>query len=606
MTPWPWPALLNHLWQSTLFVLLVWLATLTLRKNGARVRFGLWTASSVKFLIPIAVLVGLGERMQWREAPQAMQPAVLFVMQDVLAPAAVVISAQPPSVTPPAPLIWPWILAAVWGLGAAVVLGTWWRQWRPIRSALRQATPLRLDTQYGADDLSIMSSPSMPEPGVVGIHRPRLLLPEGLVQRVTPAQLRALLAHERCHVRWRDNLVAAIHMAVETVFWFHPLVWWIETRLVDERERACDEAVLRSGSRPQDYAEAILEVCRQSVGVRPVCVTGVSGSNLRKRVEAIMRNEVGRPLTQRRQWAVGLIVAATAAVPVVGGALMSQSQEVVPPAGLAFEAASITRSAFPFPPPDASPSVESLTTAAQKASISVASGSQVTRISGPLHVLIQVAYAVSRLQVEWGAPWVRSVPYSVEARTRSGATQDEVRGMLQSLLAERFGLSLSREARILPVYELVLADGGAKLGPMTQGDCVAPGSVRWDLIDLEAPLFVCGPSRRRTLSQNPETRPRPRWPRVDRIEAGRVPIDGLIDLISGDVDRVIVNRTGFGDRINLVLDFAAEGNPKLRLPPSSGPTIFEALEEQLGLRLQPATAAVDVLVIERAEEPALN
>ena len=54
-------------------------------------------------------------------------------------------------------------------------------------------------------------------------------------------------------------------MAVEAMFWFHPAVWWIESRLIDERERACDEAVLQSGSQPSDYAEGILEVCRQSV-----------------------------------------------------------------------------------------------------------------------------------------------------------------------------------------------------------------------------------------------------------------------------------------------------------------------------------------------------
>jgi hypothetical protein len=56
------------------------------------------------------------------------------------------------------------------------------------------------------------------------------------------ASMEAMLAHELCHVRRRDNLVAAMHMMVEAVFWFHPLVWWIGVRLMEERERACDEA----------------------------------------------------------------------------------------------------------------------------------------------------------------------------------------------------------------------------------------------------------------------------------------------------------------------------------------------------------------------------
>ena len=70
----------------------------------------------------------------------------------------------------------------------------------------------------------VLSSPSMPEPGVVGIRRPRLLLPKGIVERLTPAQLRAVIAHERCHVRCHDNLAAAIHTVAEAIFFRRSLV----------------------------------------------------------------------------------------------------------------------------------------------------------------------------------------------------------------------------------------------------------------------------------------------------------------------------------------------------------------------------------------------
>lgn len=80
-------------------------------------------------------------------------------------------------------------------------------------------------------------------------------------RKLTDAQLESVIAHELCHVRRHDNLAAALHMLVEAVFWFHPLVWWIGARLVDERERACDEEVVRLGSDPQIYAESILKVC---------------------------------------------------------------------------------------------------------------------------------------------------------------------------------------------------------------------------------------------------------------------------------------------------------------------------------------------------------
>jgi bla regulator protein blaR1 len=79
---------------------------------------------------------------------------------------------------------------------------------------------------------------------------------------LTSEQLKAIFDHELCHVECRDNLTALLHMLVEAIFWFHPLVWWVGARLVDERERACDEAVLQAGNAPEVYAEGILEVCK--------------------------------------------------------------------------------------------------------------------------------------------------------------------------------------------------------------------------------------------------------------------------------------------------------------------------------------------------------
>jgi bla regulator protein blaR1 len=99
------------------------------------------------------------------------------------------------------------------------------------------------------------------------------LLPEGIFDRLTPTQLEAVIAHELCHVRHRDNLIAAIHMFVETAFWFHPLVWWIGKRMVEERERACDEEVLRLGSEPRVYAEGILKCVQVLRGI----IAGVRG-----------------------------------------------------------------------------------------------------------------------------------------------------------------------------------------------------------------------------------------------------------------------------------------------------------------------------------------
>src|SRR5206468_6567516 len=131
-------------------------------------------------------------------------------------------------------------------------------------------------------------SPGLLEPGIVGVFHPVLLLPAGIAQRLTAQQLDAVFAHELCHVRRRDNLSSAIHMIAEALFWFHPLVWWIGARLVEERERACDEAVLRQGNDPHHYAEAILQVCRSYVEWPMPLVSGVTGSNIAARLKTIV------------------------------------------------------------------------------------------------------------------------------------------------------------------------------------------------------------------------------------------------------------------------------------------------------------------------------
>jgi hypothetical protein len=132
----------------------------------------------------------------------------------------------------------------------------------------------------------------------------------------SPAQLETVVVHEVCHVRRQDNLTAAIHMLVEAVFWFHPFAWWIGSRLMDERERACDEEVLRTVGKPQVYAEAILNVCKRYVESPLVCVAGVSGSSIVKRIEAIVRNDVGRPVPLWKRGLLAIAAASACALPI--------------------------------------------------------------------------------------------------------------------------------------------------------------------------------------------------------------------------------------------------------------------------------------------------
>src|SRR5688500_15539608 len=175
-----------HLWQSTLVVGVVWLMTLALRGNRAHVRHRLWLAASVKFLVPFSWLVAMGAQLEWRTAPSIAQPAATFVMEEILAPPVIAGAASAPAAQPTS--AWPWMLASIWVVGLAGALFWWWRQWRLVQAALREAKPIELGSTYDVADLRVMSSASTFEPGVVGIWRPVLLWPEGLADRLTPAQ----------------------------------------------------------------------------------------------------------------------------------------------------------------------------------------------------------------------------------------------------------------------------------------------------------------------------------------------------------------------------------------------------------------------------------
>jgi hypothetical protein len=104
----PWTAaLVNHLWQSTAFAVGAWLLTIVLRQNHARTRFRLWMIASAKFLVPISLLIGVGERLQLRPAAQVAPPAFSMVMEGLTEPVpvhATIETARPgPSHAAPAP-----------------------------------------------------------------------------------------------------------------------------------------------------------------------------------------------------------------------------------------------------------------------------------------------------------------------------------------------------------------------------------------------------------------------------------------------------------------------------------------------------------------------
>jgi uncharacterized protein (TIGR03435 family) len=159
---------------------------------------------------------------------------------------------------------------------------------------------------------------------------------------------------------------------------------------------------------------------------------------------------------------------------------------------------------------------------------------------------------------------------------------------------------LRRETRQLPVYELVPARDGLKIAPMKEGGCVGKAQAK-----PFAALDICGGMRRQIVSLTPERR--------DLIEAVGVPMPTLIEFLSDEVGRVVIDKTGFTDLFSFRLEFgstlAAGFLPNADSPAalnSPGLSIFTAVEEQLGVRLRSVIGRAEVLVIDRLERPSPN
>ena len=305
----------NHVWQSTLIAAVIAAFMTTLREHGAHVRYWLWWAASTKFLLPFSLLTWLGGALGRGRAPLVDLGELPVTLSTIAEPM-------------PAGGNWTSVgavLLGIWIVGFTAVFGRWVARTIAARALLHSTVPY-VDALGNAAGPAIRSSAALVEPALVGVFRPVLLLPSGIEDVLTRAQLDAVIAHELSHWRRRDNLTAAVHMIVEALLWFHPLVWWIGARLIEERERACDETVVREGHDRRAYAEAILDVCEHYVASRLQCAAGVSGADLKRRVLEIARNRVMSVLPIQKRIMLAMFGLATVLVPIVFSAVDGRSE----------------------------------------------------------------------------------------------------------------------------------------------------------------------------------------------------------------------------------------------------------------------------------------
>ena len=606
----------NHLWQSTVFAGVVALLSLALRRNRARLRYGIWFVASVKFLVPFAALAAAGSLLEWRQAPAPIASVVTSPAVRAFQAPFAELSLDSIAVVAATPRL-DWIastLFAMWMCGFAVIVVRRVKQWRRIRATVRASAPWDATTDVHSA-IRIRTAPTVLEPGVVGLWKPVILLPKGIDTYLTTRQLAAVLAHEVCHARRRDNLTAAVHMLVEALFWFHPMVWWIGSRLIAEREQACDEHVVAETAEPIAYAEGIVTICRRYVETPLMSVSGVGGADIKARIDSILANRIGVRLTLAKRIVLTTASVVALAVPLVTGAIDAAALGAgqlpgVTPAGppvdpeTRFEVASIK----PFDPSGGDDADLDDAWPLRRRGIAVAARGcpGIGGSSGPHHRPAGLGQYRALHHCRQGprrcSPGVRP-----RSRQRAGGHAGEpAEGSLQAGNAPRNARTARLQPGLRPKRQAFRTGIQGDLGGVPGDDQCAPrgGTTR------RPRAGGASGSQRLPIQSRHRSRHRQFQRRTDGHDRQVI--------LAQSVGRPVIDKTGLTSVYDFTLKWTPQpgsggltpfglplGGPPDAVPPADpdAPNLFTAVQEQLGLKLESARGPVEVVVIDRLEKP---
>jgi uncharacterized protein (TIGR03435 family) len=340
------------------------------------------------------------------------------------------------------------------------------------------------------------------------------------------------------------------------------------------------------GGEPQVYAESILKVCEFYLASPVACAAGVTGGELKTRIEGIMTNRIFHKLNLAQKLLLAVAAIGAVAGPIAAGLFGQAAPQQT------FEVASV------------------------KPSANGGSARGVVVRGGPgstdpglarfenldLFSFVTMAYGIQRYQLS-GPDWTNTERFDISAKLPQGSTREQYRLMLQNLLVERFKLALHREKKEVPIYELVIGKNGSKLKESADDPAAAEdrGLQPPARVPPRPPMGVAG-SVGVTMS------------------VPRMSMERFVAFLSDMLDRTVTDATGLTGRYDIklhgTLGGAPAGDPSE--PPSGGdppaaavtnrePSIFDAVEEQLGLKLVRKKGLVDILVIDHVEkEPTAN
>jgi uncharacterized protein (TIGR03435 family) len=247
--------------------------------------------------------------------------------------------------------------------------------------------------------------------------------------------------------------------------------------------------------------------------------------------------------------------------------------------------------------------------AAAGSMMAVQPGGRVSVRNLPVREVIVRAYGIQPFQLTGGSDWLQSERYDIEAKAPDGAavTADAIALMLRGMLSDRFKLKMRRETRASAIYELVFARGDRRFGEklrQTSADCVAQRSG--------------GAESGRSLPDAARIRGEDPIPcgmvmsGGNRIAAGGETMARFATMLTPRVQRIVVDSTGLTGLYDFDLQFlpdqgygrgGADGPVRVYLVAADVPPLLTAIQEQLGLKLQPARGAVEYMVIESIERP---
>jgi uncharacterized protein (TIGR03435 family) len=571
----------DHLWQSTLFVVLAAMLAFVLRRDQARVRYWVWLTASVKFLIPFSLLIALGSHLAKPRASAPVQAIVSSAM-DISQPFAGlefpdVYQAAPSRATVSLFHLLPTVVVVVWLAGIGVVLFQWVIGWVRISRMVRKAVPIgegpevdalrHMEASMGVRrPIGLVLSRDWMEPGIFGIVRPVLIWPAGISQHLDDRHVEAILAHEICHARRQDNLTAILHMLVEAIFWFHPLVWWMGARLEEERERACDEEVSLLYNRPHVYAESILRVCKFCSESPLACVSGITGADLKKRIMQIMTERVVRKLDPGRKLLLLAAGLAVVAAPILLGQATAAQQFVV---------ATIK----PGQPPTDPRLGESRTDGGGP-------GGQFRMVNIPLKQWVEMGLSVPDYALK--APsWIDASRFDLEARMPNYKPGDRnaLPEMMKALLVERFGLKWHEETEIVSGYELVT---DKKVLPKP-GEPAKGGGYGY--------LRPGDPMKGRGTGTGPTG-----------VDGSNQTMSEFVENLGKVLGRPIVDATHLSGKFDYRMAWRpVDADPSDANNNNLPGSVFTAVQEQLGLRLQSAKVPMRVVVVDNiSRQPTEN